>query len=113
MTVAIRLVYRLVETVVVSLTRLLRTLTGHQPRASRPRHSVFPVLYALIRVCLGVVIAVSGLLLLALIFLSLLVSALAALSVIHYFGLEMTVGHVTLRFNRKKRIGTEKARREF
>ena len=97
--VAIRLAYSLVNTSVASLTMLLRTLTGHQPGATKSRFSILPVLHASVRVCLSVVIAASGLLLLSLIALLLSASALPALYVIHYFRLEVTVGHVTLRCN--------------
>lgn len=96
---AIRLAYSLVKTSGASLTKLLRTLTGHQPGATKPRSSVFPISHALVRVCLSVIIAASGLLLLSLIALLLSASALPDLYMIHYFRLEITVGHVTLRCN--------------
>ena len=97
MIVAMRLAYSLVNTSTVSLTRLLRALTGHQYEAPRSRISILRILHALVRVCLSVVIAASGLLLLSSIALMLLASALPALYVMHYFHLEMTVGPVTLR----------------
>ena len=97
MTVAVRLAYNLVNISVASLIKLLRTLTGHQTGAPKSRISIFPVLHAVVRVCLSTVVAASGLLLLSLIALLLSASALPALYVIHYFRLEITVGHVTLR----------------
>ena len=97
MIVAIKCAYSLVNVSAASLTRLLRTLTGHQPEAPKSRIWIFPVLIAFVRVCLSVVIAASGLLLVSLTALLLSASALPALYVIHYFRLEVTIGQVALR----------------